>query len=283
MSDKRRRPRVQGGWGSAISTNKKKECKKNDNGGDHSMSPNPIDSFIYNPTIEIKAKPTDLIYQESGCYCLSRSKNGVSDIELCYNFIEPEECEWIFEDLKTNIPWRQEHVVIKGEQRIQPRLTAWFGDMKYSYSGLTHLPYPFTPLLTMLREKIENKTGVLFNAAFVNLYRNEKDSIAWHSDSDRSLGENPFIASLTFGDLRYFEMRQRPLEGDLQDFTYSQLVRVPLTSGCLLIMKGATQKDWQHRVPKEYHDHGERINLTFRQMNMTDDITDVPTEFVMPS
>ncbi|KAL8169671.1 UNVERIFIED_CONTAM: Alpha-ketoglutarate-dependent dioxygenase alkB 3 [Gekko kuhli] len=51
-----------------------------------------------------------------------------------------------------------------------------------------------------------------------------------------------------------------------EDYTYVQRVCVPLDHGTLLIMEGATQEDWQHRVPKEYHSREARINLTFRTM-----------------
>lgn len=48
------------------------------------------------------------------------------------------------------------------------------------------------------------------------------------------------------------------------DFSYSQHIKTHLPHGSLLVMEGSTQEDWQHRVPKEYHDRGPRINLTFR-------------------
>ncbi|WP_368731275.1 alpha-ketoglutarate-dependent dioxygenase AlkB [Escherichia coli] len=39
-----------------------------------------------------------------------------------------------------------------------------------------------------------------------------------------------------------------------------------LTDGSLLLMAGATQRNWQHAIPKERRDKGPRINLTFRQI-----------------
>ena len=44
----------------------------------------------------------------------------------------------LFEQLFHNVPWRQRSVIIKGESYLMPRLTAWFGDQPYSYSGVTH-------------------------------------------------------------------------------------------------------------------------------------------------
>ena len=45
----------------------------------------------------------------------------------------------------------------------------------------------------------------------------------------------------------------------------SKTTKIPLPSGSLLIMMGETQRDWVHRVPREYHDRGLRFNLTFRK------------------
>lgn len=198
---------------------------------------------------------------------MSSTHSGDSYIELFYDFIEPSECEWIFEHLLNNVPWKQVNIKIKGVEHPQPRLTAWYGDVSYTYSGLTLEPYQFCFVLNMLKEKIEVRTKISFNSMLANYYRNEKDSVDWHCDDEGSLGNNPIIASLSFGDLRNFELRKKPDDGS-NDFTYSQHVKVPLSSGCLLVMRDATQQDWQHRIPKEYHDHDERINLTFRQINV---------------
>lgn len=62
----------------------------------------------------------------------------------------------------------------------------------------------------MLKERIEELTGYTFNSLLCNLYRNEKDSVDWHSDDEPSLGKNPIIASLSFGATRTFEMRKKP-------------------------------------------------------------------------
>ncbi|EMP34931.1 Alpha-ketoglutarate-dependent dioxygenase alkB like protein 3, partial [Chelonia mydas] len=93
----------------------------------------------------------------------------------------------------------------------EPRLTSWYGELPYTYSRLTMQPNPnWHPLLTMLKEHIEKATGHTFNSLLCNLYRNEKDSVDWHSDDEPSLGRNPVIASLSLGATRIFEMRKKP-------------------------------------------------------------------------
>ena len=61
-----------------------------------------------------------------------------------------------------------------------------------------------------LRNRLEEITGTRFNSLLCNFYRDGHDSIDWHSDDESSLGTNPTIASLSFGDTRSFEMRKKP-------------------------------------------------------------------------
>ena len=71
-------------------------------------------------------------------YDLSLEPSGVSRIRLFPGFIGSEECEQVYEDLFSELPWRQRSDVKNGETYLQPRFTAWFGDHPYSYSGVRH-------------------------------------------------------------------------------------------------------------------------------------------------
>ncbi|MEE6525532.1 hypothetical protein FKM82_025595, partial [Ascaphus truei] len=94
---------------------------------------------------------------------------------------------------------------------LEPRLTSWYGEIPYTYSRSTMQPNPhWHPILTMLKDRIEEVTGHTFNSLLCNLYRHDKDSIDWHSDEEHGLGRNPVIASLSFGDTRVFQMRRKP-------------------------------------------------------------------------
>lgn len=66
------------------------------------------------------------------------------------------------------------------------------------------------PVLWTLKSRIEENTGHTFNSLLCNFYRDEKDSVDWHSDDEPSLGSCPVIASLSFGATRTFEMRKKP-------------------------------------------------------------------------
>lgn len=167
----------------------------------------------------------------------------------------------LFERLKDGIDWREESIQMFGKRYMQPRLLAWYGDpgVSYRYSGMRHDPLPWTPLLANLRKRVEALAGISFNSVLANLYRNERDSMGLHADDEPELGHRPVIASLSLGEERVFRLRHRQRK-DLKP------IRLVLTPGSLLIMRGATQENWKHEVPKQTRPCGPRINLTFRQV-----------------
>jgi alkylated DNA repair dioxygenase AlkB len=107
------------------------------------------------------------------------------------------------------IPWRTETACLFGRQIPVPRMTAWFGDANYTYSGIRHRAAPFPGVVERLRERAEAISGVSYNAVLLNLYRNGSDSVCWHSDNEAGLGDCPTIASLSLGATRRFQFRHR--------------------------------------------------------------------------
>ncbi|CAG2235031.1 ALKBH3 [Mytilus edulis] len=140
-----------------------------------------------------------------------------------------------------------------------PQAPAWTGK-NVDQVQHTEKKFMFQESEEEVREKPVEK--VITKAGVCDLSTEPHLSIK-HSDDERSLGPEPTIASLSFGDSRNFELRKKPSTGS-DDYTYMQHAKIPLTHGSLLIMEGATQADWQHRIPREYHDRGPRINLTYR-------------------
>ena len=183
-----------------------------------------------------------------------------ADLRFMHGFYPPDECAEILAALLEQTPWRQERIEVWGKAHDQPRLTSWHGDAgtAYTYSGITLQTCPWTPLLTRLRRDIESATGHRYNSVLLNLYRNEHDGVGWHSDNERELGGRPVIASLSLGETRSFRLRHR-------ERRHAPLA-ISLTDGSLLLMAGATQRHWQHAIPKERREKGPRINLTFRQI-----------------
>lgn len=153
--------------------------------------------------------------------------------------------------------WRAESITLWGKQHLQPRLTAWYGDARYSYSGLDLEPLPFTPLLLAIKQAVEKATAHSFNSVLLNYYRNERDSMGMHSDDEPELGREPAIASVSFGAARTFILRHRQSK---------QTIKVNLTSGSVLLMRGRTQHFWLHGINKSTRQIGPRLNLTFRKI-----------------
>lgn len=180
---------------------------------------------------------------------------------LWSDVMESAEADRYFERLRDGIVWRQESIKIFGRILPVPRLTAWHGDKNatYTYSGLTLQPQPWTPDLMELKGMVEQMTGKQYNSVLLNYYRSGNDSMGWHSDDEPELGENPVIASLSFGQVRSFHFRHKRNRIKL---------KIALTHGSLLLMSGATQHRWQHALPRSGTAVFERINLTFRNVRI---------------
>lgn len=94
-----------------------------------------------------------------------------------------------------------------------------------------------------------------FNSCLPNLYHNGNEGVTWHSDGEKTLGNTPLIASLSFGAERKFSFKHKQTK---------QLVSLTLEHGSLLVMKDKTQTNWLHSLPITKKISNLRINLTFR-------------------
>jgi alkylated DNA repair dioxygenase AlkB len=180
-----------------------------------------------------------------------------AEIQFMHHLFTADEADRIFNELHDSIAWRHDEIVIYGKKMLQPRLTAWYGDAGtyYQYSGLPLTPLPWTPLLFTLKERVEQVTATHYNSVLLNLYRDGNDSVGWHSDDERELGREPVIASVSFGQTRTFQLKAKNRTGT---------TKIELTHGSLLVMRGATQRNYVHAVLKSSKVDCPRINLTFR-------------------
>jgi len=182
-----------------------------------------------------------------------------ADITLFENFFTNQESKKLYQNLIENIQWRQDKIKIFGKLINQPRLTAFYGDSSkdYSYSGIVMKPIDWNDDLLFIKNRVEEMAKIKFTSVLLNYYRDGKDSMGWHSDDEKELGQNPVIGSVSFGESRVFQLRHK-LRKDIKK------VDIKLTDGSFLLMKGSTQHFWQHQIPKTTRNLESRINLTFR-------------------
>ena len=161
----------------------------------------------------------------------------------------------LFEALREALPWERHRITVYGRRLEAPRLSCWIGDAAYAYSGTRFEPHPWPAALATVRERLERELDAGFNSALANLYRDGRDRLGFHRDSEPELGPEPLIASISLGETRRFRLRERKGRGSFG---------IDLTHGSLLVMAGATQRNWLHAVPPTARPVGPRINLTFR-------------------
>lgn len=183
--------------------------------------------------------------------------NPDGELAFVEAFIPPEEADGILARLREELDWREEDILIAGRPIKVPRLVCWYGDpeARYRYSGVMHEPLLWTALLAELKRRVEEHCGRRFNSVLGNFYRDGHDSMGWHADKEKELGPEPYIASLSFGAERRFELRHN---------RNRERLALPLSHGSLLLMGGRLQHHWRHRLPKMPGLGMPRINLTFR-------------------
>jgi len=184
---------------------------------------------------------------------------GDGECQYFKNFISEDECAHYLKYFINQIDWRHDPVTVYGKSYLQPRLTAWYGDAgaDYTYSGLTLKPTAWSASLLTLKAILEKATRAKYNSVLLNYYRDGNDYMGKHSDKEKVLGENPNIASLSFGETRIFRLRHKKRE-DLKP------VDITLENGDLILMKGSMQENWTHEIVKTATEVGPRINLSFR-------------------
>ncbi|MFD2873823.1 alpha-ketoglutarate-dependent dioxygenase AlkB family protein [Mucilaginibacter ximonensis] len=171
----------------------------------------------------------------------------------------PADADHYLDTLLNTIQWRNDEAIIFGKHIITKRKVAWYGNdgYSYTYSNTTKRALPWTKELLALKALTEEFCGDRFNSCLLNLYHDGNEGMAWHSDDEKSLGKDTTIASLSFGAERKFALKHR---------VSKETTDIILEHGSLLVMKGATQTNWLHSLPKSTRIKTPRVNLTFRTM-----------------
>lgn len=135
-------------------------------------------------------------------------------------------------------------------------------------------PRPIPQCLDLLRHVTSAATNTTYNFCLVNYYATGTDSITYHSDDERFLGPDPAIASFSLGAPRDFLMKHKPAPNPSDGLPNqapgdTKPMKMPLSSGDMILMRGPTQANWLHSIPKRTANgggtEGGRINITFRR------------------
>ena len=156
----------------------------------------------------------------------------------------------VFGRLAEAVPWRAERRHMYDRVVDVPRLTCF-------YEEDAALPDPvLTAALQALNAHYEPELGEPFRTAGVCLYRDGRDSVAWHGDTTgRSRREDTMVAIVSLGTPRAFLLRPRG---------GGKSLRYEIGHGDLLVMGGSCQRTWEHAVPKTTQAVGPRISVQFR-------------------
>jgi alkylated DNA repair dioxygenase AlkB len=140
------------------------------------------------------------------------------------------------------IPWNEGSRMMYGRRLPDPRLHGrWPTDV-----------YP--QLRRQIGTVLEGRYGKRLRVSGLNLYRDGRDSVAWHGDRVARDLEDAIVATITLGSARRFLLR--PKGG-------GPSVRFVPGAGDLIVMGGTSQRTWEHTVPKTAS-AGPRIAITVR-------------------
>ena len=156
----------------------------------------------------------------------------------------------LLEDLVHEVPWQAERRQMYDSVVDVPRLTRFYAEGE---------PLP-RPILAQARDALlahySGELGEPFTTAGMCLYRDGRDSVAWHGDRiGRSREQDTMIAIVSLGADRPLSLR--PRDGGAS-------IKVAAGHGDLVVMGGSCQRTWDHAILKTSAVVGPRISVQFR-------------------
>src|SRR5437763_2216002 len=156
----------------------------------------------------------------------------------------------LFGRLAAAVPWRAERRPMYDQVVDVPRLVCFYPE---------GAPLP-DPVLDQARQALNAhyaaELGEPFVTAGLCLYRDGRDSVAWHGDTTgRGRAGDTMVAIVSLGAPRVLALRPRG---------GGPALRRRLGHGDLLVMGGSCQRTWEHAVPKAAGAAGPRISVQFR-------------------
>jgi alkylated DNA repair dioxygenase AlkB len=148
----------------------------------------------------------------------------------------------LFEALLDGAPWASHERRMYERMVVEPRLTTRQWDDP---------PPPLPAMAAALSERFDADLSVIS----ANLYRDGRDSVAWHGDRVARTRPETVVAILSLGSPRRFLLRPKGGGRSLQ---------LDPAPGDLLVLGGTCQRTWEHSVPKRAK-AGPRISVMFRE------------------
>lgn len=148
----------------------------------------------------------------------------------------------LFDIVNAEAPWAEHERPMYDRMVVEPRLTTrqWSDP---------------PPVIVKMSAALSGRYGSDITIVSANLYRNGRDSVAWHGDSVGRSRTTTIVAIVSLGAPRRFLLR--PVTG-------GQSLRMTPASGDLMVLGGTIQRTWQHSVPKAAR-AGPRISVMFRE------------------
>ena len=156
----------------------------------------------------------------------------------------------VLDVLLGDIGWREDRRQMYDREVAVPRLLRWYG-------GDETLPHAtLAGARSALNAHYGPELGEPFVTAGMCLYRDGRDSVAWHGDRiGRSRTEDTMVAIVSFGSPR--PLMLRPVGG-------GESLRFTLGHGDLVVMGGSCQRTWEHCIPKTTKAVGPRVSVQYR-------------------
>jgi alkylated DNA repair dioxygenase AlkB len=147
----------------------------------------------------------------------------------------------LFDALEGALPWRSEQMHIYDKIVDVPRLIA-------SLDTAAH------PIVEEMRLALSARYGEPFVRTTAALYRDGRDSVAYHGDTTARDMPEALVATVSLGEPRRFLLR--PAAGGAS-------IAYALGRGDLIVMGGTCQRTWRHAIPKVAA-AGPRMSIMFR-------------------
>lgn len=209
----------------------------------------------------LRASPASI--SSSSTSVASAAPSMLPNIAYVPDFLDTPQSVALYEKLLAELEFKSEMYTFNGVAVESKRKISYHSEHSYAYSNQSYAGKPWTPTLALLRQMILEKTGHEFNAVLCNFYENGNAAMGWHSDSEKELGSDPVIASLSFGQKRKFAFRPRRTFADKNP---KKVCEYLLGEGDLLVMEKGTQPFFEHALLADKSATHARMNLTFRKI-----------------